>query len=362
LPASVPADALRREDLERRLAPVLADPPATGLLIFDVAPKSQADRADFEVGDVITHYDGQPVVSLAELSRIAREAAKSDRSRLLVLARRGEQELEAEFDAAPLGVRLIPIKQGQPRVLWRPATNYQPDGAGIERRLGHPHEWQLVFHGDHVIGWAHSYLTRDDSQLVLRTQTQVKEGELDSKRDATIVFDADKYLSIRWLQISGDGASQMRLTRRSDELVGDRAGVPVSAPAPDDVVSSFLAGLVATTLPFKPGSCLRSSYLGPGSISSAPFADLYCVGQETVTIDDRKVSAVRYEQTVFGEPTANFWVDRNRDLLQIEYVAQLRAIRCRQEDVARHFPSYANVFPPIERLPPRQPVPPAQAN
>lgn len=351
-----------RSEIEKAIAPVLANPGETGLLIFEVADDSQASRAGFRCGDVLTHYDGQPVASLAELSRIARAAARENRTRLLVLARRGDEELESEVDAAPLGVRLLPIQKGKGRQLWHPATAYEPDFAGLRRRVSDPHEWQFIRHAEETIGWAHGYLTNRNGQLVYRVQSRVKEGELDAKRDVTVSFVADRFLSIDSMQIREGDKPVVILARQSGALTGERSGIPVNARVYQDTVCSQLAGFVATTLPATKGACLRCAYLGPGSITPAPFADLFCLGNETIAGPGRGSHSTRYELSVFGEPVASYWIDRNRDVVQIEYEGGLRAVRTRRADLLKQFPELDREFSPIEQLPPLQPSSPARAN
>src|SRR3954449_6206712 len=73
-----------REKTAQIIEPLLRDPPKSGLLIFEVLPKLQADRAGFKVGDIITEYDGREVRTTDHLTRIAKAAAKEGRSRLPV--------------------------------------------------------------------------------------------------------------------------------------------------------------------------------------------------------------------------------------------------------------------------------------
>ena len=59
-----------RDEIARDIEPVLANPYATGLLVFDVEPKSQAEKAGLRRGDILTHYDAQPVSTTTELTEL----------------------------------------------------------------------------------------------------------------------------------------------------------------------------------------------------------------------------------------------------------------------------------------------------
>src|SRR5215217_5280483 len=104
LTASAGAVEDPREKTARIIESLLRDPPKSGLLIFEVLPKLQADRAGFKVGDIITEYDGREVRTTGQLQRIATAASKEGRGRLAVSAYRDGHTLDAEFDAAPMGV------------------------------------------------------------------------------------------------------------------------------------------------------------------------------------------------------------------------------------------------------------------
>lgn len=347
-----------RTELARQLAPILAKPPATGLLIWEVADGSQAHRAGFRVGDVLTHYDGQEVATPPRLVELARAAAREGRTRLLVLARRGEAELDAECDAAPLGVRLVPIKAGAGRQLWRPQTPYQPVFEGLDRAVGSKHRWDLVVLNGEVIGWVRSYLARQGQTLALRTQSRVREHDLDIKRDATTRFVADRYLSPQSMRLVSQDKLIVELVRRGAQLEGARTGVPVTAPLPGDCIVAALAGYVAASMPLEQGACLRSSYLGDASISAAPFADLYCIGPETLIIQGTKTPTHRFEQTVFGESVAHYWVDPEREVVQTQLGNGIQVVRADQRQVVRQFPDAGAEFEPIEKLPAIGPTPP----
>ncbi len=73
----------------------------TGVLVTEVEPKSPADRAGIEAGDVLLEVDSQPVRTPRELIRRIDRAPKGEKLEI-ALSRRGERKtLEAALRGAP---------------------------------------------------------------------------------------------------------------------------------------------------------------------------------------------------------------------------------------------------------------------
>jgi hypothetical protein len=107
-------------------------------------------------------------------------------------------------------------------------------------------------------------------------------------------------------------------------------------------------------MPLEAKACLRCSYLEAASLAPAPFADLYCHGKDVIDTGNRQVQAFRFEQTVFGEPVAQYWIDAERNIVQTMYGPTIRGVPVSQNDVLHAFPTASEGFPPIEILPPLQ--------
>ena len=344
-----------RDKVARTIGPVLAVPPATGLLIFEVMPRSQAEREGFRVGDVLTVYDGQPVTSLHELERYAKEAIGAGQKDILVLVRRGKEELEGSFDPAPLGLRLVAIRKNETRALWRPETRFRHDWESVGSLVGRT-RWEMLMRGSDVVGWARTHFAgrKADDLYVMRTQSRIRSQGVEDKGDVIMSFRSDKYLSPRSIRIKrGD---EFVLDFRFDpneggKLVGERGGVPVEAALPTDTVSSYLAGYAATMMPRHKGACLRYSSLEAMSLVAAPFADLYCLGKQKFQVGDRKIDTYRFEKTVFGATVAEYWVDEEGTLVRTEFANGFSAVAVTEAVVRDSFPDLADEFDPIEDLP-----------
>jgi len=110
----------------RRLTPDLREamdiPTETGVLVADVVEDSPAEKADFEVGDIILKYDGQTVSSPRGLSKLVRETAPGKKV-TVEISRDGEQmTLTAEIGAREGIEKLYKIKisgdEGEERLLF----------------------------------------------------------------------------------------------------------------------------------------------------------------------------------------------------------------------------------------------------
>lgn len=353
--------ATPRAEVEKAIAPVLASPPATGLLIFEVTDDSQAARAGFMPGDILTHYDGQPVESLPDLSRIARTVFQEKR-KLLVLARRGEKELEAEFDPAPLGVRLIPVREKETRLLWRPETPVPFSPELTAQVLQSGESWELLLHGDTPIGWAHSYLTPHKGKTLLRIQSSIENEQISQQRDVILTFRNEAYLPVDSVRLMSQNRLIFDFFREEGKLAGERVGIPDAAPIPEDAVSAYLSGYLAAMMPRQEGACLHCSYLADSSLHAAPFSDLYCLGAQELTIGEQTISTFKYEQTVFGERTAVYWVDDKNQVVQVQFGNGITSRRSSFVEVKKTYPSAGEGFPPIESLPVLAPNTGLQAN
>lgn len=354
------APRLERAELADLLAPILLDPPCDGMVVFEVVPGSQADREGIVAGDILTHYDGQPVGTTQALSELARAAITGERKSILVLFQRRGEELAREFEPAPLGVRLAAVRQGTTTTLWRDATPFTPDPAALERALTRGHRWERLTRGATTVGWAHHYLTRQGSVFARRTQTFLQSDGQSERRDVTVTFEAGQFLSPRALKVMVDDKVVLDLVVAGDVVKGERAGIPIEAPFELDAVSCHLAPLVAAQMPLAVGACLRSSYLEYASLFAAPFADLACVSREKVPAGGDVVDTYRFEQTVFGAPAADFWIDAERDIVKVRLADGLEAARVTESELVAEFPEFATTFGPIEAIAPTDTAP--QAN
>jgi hypothetical protein len=342
-----------RERTATIIEPILHDPPKSGLLVFEVLPNLQADRAGFKIGDIITEYDGREVRTTSQLQKLAEAAAKEGRSRLPVAAFRNGQVHDAEFDAAPMGVRLVAVSKGEKRILWRPASEFTPELGAIDRAIERKHRWELLQYGGKNMGWARTYFAKlGDDRVAMRVQSQMISEQLKEKRDCIVTFSSKSpTLSPKSVRLMVDGKLMMDLHAKGGVLGGHRAGIRDSALLPPDTLAADLGGLVCSTMPRQKGACMRCSYLESGSLVAAPFADLFCLGQDEVKLPSGDVNCVRYDQAVFGRSVVHYWLDSKGDVVQTRFGNGFLAVRATSTEVGLAFPNVANEFQPIEQLP-----------
>lgn len=341
-----------REQTARIIEPLLRDPPKSGLLIFEVLPKLQADRAGFQVGDIITEFDGKEVRTTSQLQKIAMLASKEGRSGLDVSAFRNGQLLDAKFDAAPMGVRLVAVNKGEHRILWRQASEFKPDMAAVNRAINNQHRWEFLQYGGKNMGWAHTYYAVVNERVVMRVQSQTISDQMKEKRDTIVTFSPNTpTLAPRSIRLTVDGKLVMDLHAMDGVLRGTRGGIRDSAPLPLDTVSADLGGLVCSTMPRQKGACMHCSYLESGSLVAAPFADIFCLGQDEVKTPQGSFNCVRYDQAIFGRSVVHYWLDSKGDLVQTRFGNGFVAVRSTSDQIGIAFPNASTEFAPIDQLP-----------
>jgi hypothetical protein len=190
----------------------------------------------------------------------------------------------------------------------------------------------------------------------MRVQSATVGEKAADRRDVVVTFNPNTpNLAIGSYRSTVKDKLVLDLYAREGALVGTRSGVRDSAPLPADCISADLAGLVAATMPREKGACRRCSFLEAGSVVAAPYADLYCLGLETVEVGGKNVQAARYDQTVFGRSVAHYWVDHSGRLVQTRFGNGFTVVRSTSTDVRLAFPNSATEFTPIEQLPKLEP-------
>lgn len=344
----------RRQGIATALEPVLANPPATGLLVYDVLEGSQSAKAGIKIGDVITHYDGQVITQASQLRPLLQQAIQERRQQILIAYQRGPKTQEAEFAPAPLGLRLVPITKSEPRVLWRPETKDAVDPSLA--RVSEGHRWELLEFAGKKVGWAHSFVKRDAAGWTLRIQSRVM-GGADEKHDVTLGIAGNRFLSPRSIRLASKDKLILDAQAREQKWVGHRAGVAVAEYLPSDTVSSHAAGLLAATMPLRQGAGLRFSFLDDASLAAAPFADLVCLGEEKLTLNEQVVLTARFELSVFGATFAHYWIDARRKIVKTRFAHGMEATLTNPDQLVADFPTMEQEFPPIDEtaVPPLSP-------
>lgn len=263
-----------------RALETLRRPPATGLFVFEVISGSAAQIAGIQVGDILTHYDGQVVETHLDLSRLARMVNEEKRDEiLLILHRRGEQ-IDRTIPPGPLGVRLEDVVAGEERIL--PTSSPPPphlEHSWFTRILeSGGQRWMLVYadsENGQPVGWTRYVFSRKPKDVgSLHIQQYLQQPKFVIQQDVLLNFSLDAYLSLRQMRWITNDKLVLDVHAQGEKWVGTRAGVLVESPLTPQTVSAYLAPYVAASLSENNARGLSCRYLPPGSLESAPLSEI----------------------------------------------------------------------------------------
>jgi hypothetical protein len=345
---------LTRSDVEAIRA--LERPSATGLYVFEILGGSHAAAAGLRIGDILTHYDGQPVATHADLSRLARIANDDKREEILLIVRRGDRELEFTVPRGPMGVRLEDVASGEERVL--PSPDAAPPPVSLARREAFDRmvrsrevRWKLVYPDTSAVaprGWRREFVAAASPEgCVLRIQQLLEQDGASLRQDVVLGFEPSGYYTPSSLRFTVNDKLILEVRREGEEFVGTRAGVPVRASRPPDAVSTYLAPYLAASLWEEGRAGAACSYLPAGSLEAAPWSEIRI---------DRSGSASRNGGAGFVLRKLGRWelsgeILPGGEIGEVRYAGGVRVAPATREEVLARHPDAESVFPPIERLP-----------
>lgn len=351
----------------RTLIETIRQLPATGLLVFDVVPKSQAEQADIRVGDIITHYDGQPVAKHQDLSSLARTAIADKKGEVLVIVQRGSEEIEKTLPAGQIGVRLEDVSPAEPRIL-RPSAPAKGFDASHLFNLADEktHLWYRIESippasneatQPQTIGWAHHYFTRDNQNApVLRIQQQIAFDERTFRQDVVIGMNADQPPEPTGLRVMIDDKLVLFARREEGSFSGQRMGIPVQSHAPKEILSSYLLPYIACCLAQNRQDQMDGWYLPPASLEAAPLCQVDRVASP------RRAEGNLYQVNVLGRKEMAIYLDRDQTVDRVELRGSSMLIRTTPDDIRQRFPDSDQSFTSIEQLQLAAPAAPVRAN
>lgn len=333
--------------LRDQLAPFLNPVPATGLLILEVVSGSNADQIGLRVGDIITHYDGQPVAQHAELSSLARVANNDRRPQVLLVIRRGDEEIEKTLPVGPIGVRLEDVTEGEERILpsAKAIDGPEPDHSTLARWLERKsHFWWIVYRGTEAVGWQHHYLAfESDRAPALRVQDYLQVGSLTRRGDRIIGFALDTHLTPRTLRLWENDKPVFDVTWKEDQIVGQRLGMPTEIAATKGTLPLELAPYLAISMA-RAGTRRMNVQVLMGGIEAAPLGE---ISLDEPSPNGETAAIVRG----LGRETARMSVSADGSWRPIQYRGSFRLEPATAQQVAERFPESTAEFGPIETFP-----------
>ena len=173
--ASVAVVAWAEDGGAARLKEILSNPPATGVIVTWVAPKSAASAAGLRVADIIVSYAGKPTPSLRHL--VAAKEGAAGGAKVRVHVARGAEQLDLEIAAGQIGVAGFAVQKGVAVPERPPAPDIALDLSGLRAK---PIETWCVFSldgGKSQSGFEHHILRVQGERLVLDSEVAFDGGE-----------------------------------------------------------------------------------------------------------------------------------------------------------------------------------------
>jgi hypothetical protein len=285
-PATPPWAADLASLLDPRVEAALADPPATGLLLFAV-PDGPLDD-----GDVLVSLGGRTITDEASFDAAYRAAFKTKSVPIVVL--RGGKKVTIDADrSVVIFAGRVAVMKGQARPVRPAATEasfaFRATDLRCERLMnafGKP--------ATKVQGFEHHRITMKAKVPTLQTEV-----------------DFTSYDHVRFTaRVTPTGS------RYSDADRDVHVDTKRSKDWPEDGIPSLLARLGGLFVPRTRGACVHYSPIPedggrspfPLVLHPAPMA-IRCAGPETLKVGRATVDAWRFDHLRFGDVTASTWVD-----------------------------------------------------
>ena len=310
---------------------ILQMPPATGLVVVDLVPGTQAETKGIRVGDTIVSYAGAETPDLPALMK-ARQGASQGEAVDCVVVRPDGTRIELRLDAGPIGVRnLVAVKRGEAVAPLPPETGVTFDFSSLSKDGAE--EWYAfsLDEGKTKKGFEHSMLSLADGRLTMRREVAFDGGEQWGLNhfDVTVVMDVSdglRPISTSFLNpITGwlgegkrteDGAWEMRIRSSPTEEETRTTALAVDLPA----VPSYLMEILACFLPREQGACIHFRVLSEGGGTLGLPTALYVAGEEEIEHEGAKVGVWRVESRSLGSSAGgSYWVDGEQRVVKVDY-------------------------------------------
>lgn len=320
----------------------LAAPQATGLLVTQVVGGTQAEKAGFLAGDVLTRYGAVAVTSIDAL-REAMQAVESETVDVVVVRRDGSEKTFA-LEPGPMGLQLAPVEKGKGVDPLPPATDVAFDFASLAAA---PHDdWYAFTMNGERVGFEHAICTLEDGRLVMRREVAFDGGEQWGVNhfDVTVVLMAEpvpELVSLRFenpihgyvgqgLPTKDDaGKAVIRYTQSvgDEEEVAEHA-VPADLPA----IPSYVVETLACFMPREQGACFHYRAVEDGSGAVGRPAALLVEGEEEIEVGGTKTKTWRLRVHTFGGGASTaFWVNAARRVVKADYMGAV-TVAAKKED------------------------------
>lgn len=337
-----PHPAAEAQDDARALEQVLADPPATGVLVLMVVPGSQAEKAGLRAGDIITAYGMAPTPTVRHL-----QAAKSRAQGLLAVPLqvvRREKATMITIEPGEIGIRTMDVTKGQKVVPRPPATAAKLDLSRLKKGPVEAWYWFSLDSGTSKAGFEHHILRIEGDKLI---------------RDSEVAFDGGRQWGLNHFLVRCVATAEPRpkliatdfsaplghyqVRGRLEEkggkrvwkttVIKDEGEKTIEFAAPLDLHSDYMHTAVASMMPRKAGECLHVTTLNAGQGSIVGLGGLVCRGKEQTHLrGDKKVEAWRVEVVTMGRTGQVAWVDDEGRVVKNSYGSTTYSYLCSKDE------------------------------
>ncbi|MCU0726144.1 MAG: PDZ domain-containing protein [Planctomycetes bacterium] len=306
-----------------RLETAFLDPPATGLLITNVGPESQAAEAGIEAGDVLVSYGGRAVTDLDALNRAKEDLAGEETVELTLTGPGGERTVTLR--PGPIGVNCQPVAKGVPAASLPTPTVTGFDFTQLAK--GPFDDWYAFsLDGEEKVGFEHARLALTLGKLVLRREVAFDGGEQFGVNhfDVTAIAVAGPppdVFAVKFASPPSDFLASGRALPGSRWL-DRRFGAETVLTHPSDLprIPTYLVESLAAFLPREPGACFRFRPITEGTGLAGIRSALVAVGEEEVRAGGEVARAFRVEwRLLSGAVAGTYWLDGPGHALLVDY-------------------------------------------
>ncbi len=319
---------------EDRLHALLANPPASGLIVVQTVRDSPAAKRGVREGDILQTYAGTRLTTIQQLLKLIDEHERSQQTVALGFFRNGKAQTQ-QIDAGVMGVRTARVEAG--RAKWKPSKPqpYQPDLSGLNGEA-----WMSYQLAGRRAGFEWVRFRPTAEGVTSEYKLAFLQGDYEERFHVVIETEKagpGRFRTLRY--VSGAKQNQVVEARRqSGRFTGTRRGKPEALSATAAVVPSYAIGALATTLPLREGFLTAFAVFEEANFRLQPGHELVCARRERLDVLGQSVETYVFEDRHYGEPGFRYWVDAKRRLVRTTWGSHT-SVLTQKDTVLRTLPS-----------------------
>lgn len=321
-----------------------ADPPSDGVMITFVAPGGAAAKAGVKLGDLLTHYDGAAVTSMAALQRATLGGESNEGlSKLTVI--RGGKTLTLETVGGRLGINGKAVRKGESFKLMPAGTEVTFDFFQLPENVPQEEWRKFVIDGKHV-GFEHIVFTRSNAEVTMRAEVAfLMKGYPPQHMIATVTSVVEKgkapaLFRMRWEMPGAKYVCESVLGKDSRWHVtetedGKEVGTATHENFEKLQADWFMTQAVRFMGPLKEGTCFRFANVEPSAVGEVTPLAILISKRETLEHGGKEEKVWRVERWQWGEVARTSWMTDDGKVLKHDYGAKTESILSTKEEAIR---------------------------